>query len=720
MQTTRRIDESVPGDLGPERAVRVAVAVAVHNRRELTVRCLRDLTFSDTAGIDLSIFVYDDGSTDGTAAVIQQDFPGVTLLHGDGKSFYTRGTNRAIAAALQSTPDYVLAINDDVHLPRDLLQQLVRCARDHPRSIVGPALVRWDCPEAVFQVAPEWQLSYGGWRHRLGLTVADLPADPFDVELVVGNCVLVPKEAIADVGLMDERNSPAVHGDGTWTARMRRSGWRLLIEPKARLPCQPNTVPPTLRGAGGRAALRALLGKPRHGHNIPALLASRMAAAPTPAEGIAAFAVQVIRLALRALGLGRWPRLPDRPFHGSAAEEDITQVVLAWPYLEWGGVQVLLSAIASALPEQIAVRAVVPRGTDPGLIAYLRGAGIALTTAGPAIDLRPARSPAAKLRRRIHDAFAHVALARAIARVANRGTVLHVDLSPWSSFMLVRWLAKRRPVVQSVHTSPGQLSTARRLLWQSKLIALCRHPTYRLVASNGDIAHAMAGLVHGRAPIPVAPTPFDPAVLDGLAGASAAKARQRLSIPGDAPLVVGVGQLIHRKGIDVLVEAMATIKDEHPDARAIWVGDGAERAAIETRLHASGLAGTLTLVPAPSVRQDLFALTAAATVYVQPSREEGVPMALLDAMALGLPVVASRVNAVPEAVIDDVTGVLIPRGDPDALASAISGLLDDPGRSRRLGQAAAEFVRRHHDLGATVDVVTGVYRDALGAARRQR
>src|SRR5687768_12613568 len=219
----------------------IEIVPPVHHRREETRQCLRSLARSDTPGFDIHIIVVDDGSTDGTAAAIESEFPDVEIYRGDGNLWFTAGMNRGIEAAMKHDPDYVLAINNDTIFDEKCIANLVSCAERHPRSVVGPLLLLWDTPHKVFQVAPRWEFWRGGYRHWYQQTVWSVPTRPFHVDMIVGNCVLFPAAAIREAGLMDEKR--LIHyGDAEYTPRMRRLGWNLLIEPTARVFNKPNDL----------------------------------------------------------------------------------------------------------------------------------------------------------------------------------------------------------------------------------------------------------------------------------------------------------------------------------------------------------------------------------------------------------------------------------------------------------------------------------------------
>lgn len=231
---------------GSGKPIRVEIVAPVHNRRDITLQCLKSLSRIDNAGLDVHTIIVDDGSTDGTSEAIQEQFPDVEIVEGDGNLWFTAATNRGISAALKHLPDYIVTINDDEVFDPQFLHRMIATARANPRSVIGGLLLLWDEPHKVFQIAPKWDTWAGGYRHFVQQTVWTVPEKAWEVELIVGNCVLFPADAIRECGLMNEDRFPH-YGDAEYTPRMRRMGWRLLIEPRARIFCQPNTPPPSLR-----------------------------------------------------------------------------------------------------------------------------------------------------------------------------------------------------------------------------------------------------------------------------------------------------------------------------------------------------------------------------------------------------------------------------------------------------------------------------------------
>jgi GT2 family glycosyltransferase len=285
--------------------VRIEVVTPVHNRKELTLRCLQSLFEADLAGIDLHVMVVDDGSTDGTAEALANEFPDVKVIEGDGTLWYTAGTNVGLKAALETSPDYILAINNDCEFDPAFLQMMLSSAAANPRSVIGAVLVSWDDRRRVFQVSPKWNVWWGGMRHWVKQTVDTLPSAAWEVELIVGNCVLFPAEAIRQVGLMDEKRLPQ-YGDAEYTPRMRKAGWRLFVDPRAQVFCKPNDVPEKISKMSVRRMAATMLFDPYHPHSLRRRLNMIVGSAPNKAEGYAAFFVFFVRVLLGRNVEGRW------------------------------------------------------------------------------------------------------------------------------------------------------------------------------------------------------------------------------------------------------------------------------------------------------------------------------------------------------------------------------------------------------------------------------
>ena len=174
--------------------------------------------------------------------------------------------------------------------------------------------------------------------------------------------------------------------------------------------------------------------------------------------------------------------------------------------------------------------------------------------------------------------------------------------------------------------------------------------------------------------------------------------------PGEGvPAIVSVGRFQAPKDAISLVRALAVLGGEH---RAALVGDGPDRAAAVTEARRLGVEDAVGF---EGERHDVPEILASSHIFVLSSRSEALPVSILEAMAAGLPVVATRVGGVPELVVDGETGLLVPAGDTRALAAALQRLVDDPDLRVRLGAAGRARVEEHFRLDSFLEAHRNLY-----------
>jgi glycosyltransferase involved in cell wall biosynthesis len=177
--------------------------------------------------------------------------------------------------------------------------------------------------------------------------------------------------------------------------------------------------------------------------------------------------------------------------------------------------------------------------------------------------------------------------------------------------------------------------------------------------------------------------------------------------PGAPMTVVYVGRIRPVKGTKVLVDAWPKVMAGGTDARLVIAGDGAEREALAQNTRDAGVGNSVDFLGEVS---DVPGVLARGDIYVQPSYQEGLPNAVLEAMAMGLPIVATRVSGNEDVVADGENGLLVPPGDPEALAAAIRRLIDDPALATRMGRRSREIVESRFSLAAVMNQLRDAYR----------
>lgn len=203
---------------------------------------------------------------------------------------------------------------------------------------------------------------------------------------------------------------------------------------------------------------------------------------------------------------------------------------------------------------------------------------------------------------------------------------------------------------------------------------------------------------------------LDPATLQAPPDARA-RLRAELGLPPGALLAGSVCRLIAQKGLDNALDAFGQVAAECPAAHYVVAGDGSLRGALEAQAARLGLADRAHFL---GWRADAPAVLAALDVLLAPSRWEGFGLVFLEAMALGVPVISTRVSAIPEIVADGETGWLVPPGDPAAIARALRAALSDPDERRRRGEAGRARLESRFTVDAMVEHTLAVYRGVLG------
>ena len=193
--------------------------------------------------------------------------------------------------------------------------------------------------------------------------------------------------------------------------------------------------------------------------------------------------------------------------------------------------------------------------------------------------------------------------------------------------------------------------------------------------------------------------------------------RQHLSdfsCPPDAIVVGSVGWLTEVKGHQFLIEAIGKLKPRYAGLHCVIIGGGplqGEYAQLAAHL------GVTSSIQFFEKRDDIPACLAAMDIFVLPSLNEGMGRALVEAMASGLPVVATRVGGVPAIVRNNQTGLLIPPSDVNALSAALVRLLDDPSLAKELGEAAQDHINQRFDAACMVRKIESLYEEALNKIR---
>ncbi len=317
------------------------------------------------------------------------------------------------------------------------------------------------------------------------------------------------------------------------------------------------------------------------------------------------------------------------------------------------------------------------------------------------------------------------------ARARDAGIPV-IETSPWAEFGVIAAAGLRHTILRRhvrivhAHTAHAAALAALATLRTPARLVVTRRVDFPLRANPGSrwkyrrangviaISRAVANVMAAGGVIPsrieVIPSGVD---LSRPAPAPSRDGFAALGIPADAMVVVQVAQLVGHKDPVTFVEAIAVARRRIPSLHAVLAGDGPLRGAVNAAIAHHRLTG---VVHATGYRSDADALLASADVVTLSSREEGMGTVLLDAMAFGKPVVATRAGGIPEVLEDGVSGILTPPGDAAALGDAIADLCESPDRRAALSSAARVRAARF-SMTVTAARTASVYDWVLGGGR---
>jgi glycosyltransferase involved in cell wall biosynthesis len=322
----------------------------------------------------------------------------------------------------------------------------------------------------------------------------------------------------------------------------------------------------------------------------------------------------------------------------------------------------------------------------------LRGAGVPVTRIGKPLKVDP---------------FALLRLTRFLRR--KRFDVLQTWVFAANAYGRVAARLAGVPVVVTAEMAVDLWKTRTHLALDRALARRCD----RVVGNSHAVVdfYRKAGVPDDRLAMIYSGVPLqEPPAVDR------AEVRAAFGWPADAPLVLFAGRLMPQKGVDVLVTALDLLQHVRPRVRTLIAGSGPLKSELEETAHGFALDGSLRFL---GHRDDVPRLLAAADLLVLPSRYEGLPNVVLEAMTYRKPVVATAAPGTTEVVVDHETGLLVPVDDAPALARAIRTITDDAELARRMGEAGRARVEAEFGVDAMVARFAELY-ESLARAKGLR
>jgi len=400
------------------------------------------------------------------------------------------------------------------------------------------------------------------------------------------------------------------------------------------------------------------------------------------------------------------------------------QIIYAWNYIEWGGAQIHFLALIREAKKFFDVLVLLPQGTDPQFLGFLDGERVAYKTFQGHIDLSPKRGIVQKLGRHWTRIKSEYAMLNAIEDAAAEKTLVHTDISPGSSLTSLVWLCSRFDTFITLHNAQPAVPRWRVALWKLKYGVISKFSSLHVFCTNEHAANYYRELYRGavRDSIQITYDSIDPDAIDDALrnGKSREEWRDRFNISSDTFVVLTVGQFIDRKGRWALLEAARILSLSERNWKFLWVTPGVLNEEERNRIDDYGLDDAFQLIKSSDVgadRRSILSFFAVADVFALPSYVEGVPIALLEAMASGLPCVSTNVYGIPEAIVDHETGLLVEPGDATALATALHTLRSDRQLRIRLAENGRKRARTVFDERIAARTAVESYNAAFAAGR---
>lgn len=370
-----------------------------------------------------------------------------------------------------------------------------------------------------------------------------------------------------------------------------------------------------------------------------------------------------------------------------AAREGPARVLLLTKGLGLGGSERLLTLTAARLdPRRFEVEVAYLLPGKDALVEDLRAIGIRVhcLAAGHTFDPRWVGRLHRLLRTRDFDLLhTHSPVPAAAARLlveADTG-VVHTEHNVWDRYVALTRLANAATYGLNDHVlavSEGVAGSVRRPGWM---------PWLRL-PSVETLHHGIDRNGRPRGP------------------EARRDARERMGVADGRPLIGTVANFTPKKDHGSLVAAIDLLRRSVPELQAVLIGSGPREQQVREQVADRGLDGHVSFL---GTRHDVPRLLPGLDLFVLSSRYEGLAIALLEALAAGVPCVATRVGGIPEAVQHGTHGLLVPPGDPPALAGAVRELLDDPSRRERMGHDGAEHLAAHFSIDRATHRIEAVY-----------
>ena len=388
--------------------------------------------------------------------------------------------------------------------------------------------------------------------------------------------------------------------------------------------------------------------------------------------------------------------------------------------MQWGGAQIHLFALIREVKKEFDVLILLPKNSDEQLLKFIRDLDVRCEFFETNLNAETPTGFIAKIKRHINKSKSEYQMLKFLENFDIQNSLVHIELTPWQSLLSLIWLCLRTDVFITMHNSLPQVSKFRYFLWKLKLRAISRFQSFHPFSSNHDSKNFFKGLYSDEKfdDIVVTYTSVDPREVQEALDAKIDRQEllDKYNLPNDKFLYFCVGQFIDRKGRWTFLEAAKQLSKTNDDVAFVWLANS-KPSDEDLRLASDyGLGEQFIFITSDQVGNehiDVFKLLRLADAFALVSQQEGLPISLLEAMALGIPSISTKVNAIPEAVKNLETGILIEPNDSVALTKAFQQLKDDDLLRDKLSKVGREYVLENFNDEVVAKIALERYKKVL-------
>ncbi len=677
----------------------VDIIIVSYKSGAYLIRCIKSI-INAAFNTPINLYIIDNNSGEDTDA-IKHICPQIEIIKNIENIGFAAAVNQGIG---RSSSKYLLIINPDTMLSANFFEPLLTYMEKNKRvSVVGPKIFDPDRSiQGSARAFPNALTALYGRSSPLTRYFPNNPISksnirnigsdgisPIKVDWVSGACMFVRKEAIKEVGLMDERFF-MYWEDADWCERMWRKGWEVIYLPTA-----------SLYHYVGKSSDSRPLRSIYHFHKSSFLLHAKYASwfktIFNPLVVLLLFTRGLVAVCLKLLNKPKRKR--EKTTKTTTEKSKILHIITR---LIVGGAQentLLTSQILSKNNWEVDIISGPQTGPEGSLERYAR------------INLLPLIYEP-NLVRKIHPLKDMISFWR-LFRLIRTGKYPVVHTHSSKAGIIGRWAAWLARVQVIIHTVHGWGFTEYQkpiVQWLYKFLerVTLRITDKLIVVTKLDINKGLEAGIGSSDDYELIRSGIE---LQRFASPKKSRkaVHKELGIPLEAIVIGTVTRLSPQKAPLVFVKAAQLIATEYQNAHFVIVGDGPLRGEIEALIHEFGLGEQIHLT---GLRSDVPDLLSAFDIFTLSSLWEGLPRVLPQAMAAGLPIVASAIDGSKEIIQDHVNGRLFPPGDYDAMARAILSLIENPEIARQMVLNGHQTVREF-DVNLMVDKIADLYVKSL-------